>query len=333
MSQTRLILVMDPLSPKMEQFIRQNLPDHYEIIFCNEEKDRNEYISMADVLVTFTQGISKDWLERAERCQFIQKLGAGVNNIDINGANTRAIPVANTSGLNATAVAELTITLMLASLRHVITAHNQITNEGVWLKTGLRDFSYQLTGKNVGLIGLGNIGRKVAQLTKGFDCNILYYDTRRLSFKEEETLQVNYCSLDRLLTESDVVSLHVPRIKETYHLINEERLNLMKPTSVLINTCRGGVVDEEALYEALYSKKILAAGLDVFEKEPINQGHNLASLPNVILTPHFGGGTVEAMELVASKACKNIVAYVEQGKFADEKDIVNLDSISSRVNE
>lgn len=333
METRRKVLCMDKLSEKMKRLSRQYLADNIEIVFCDQLADCEKNIATSDVLVTFTQGISKEWIEKAAQCIFIQKLGAGVNNIDISAASKRNIPVANTQGLNARAVAEHTIMLMLAVYKHLVAAHNQIVHEGKWLKTELRDYSYQLSYKKVGLIGFGNIGREVLKVLKGFQCEVSYYDLFRLSTEEEERLNVKYVDLDSLIRDSDILSLHVPLNEKTYHLLNEARLKMMKKTAVLINTCRGGVIDEEALFEVLQSGHLLGAGLDVFEKEPISRDHKLTKWPNVILTPHIGGGTNEAMESVLQKAFENINHMLVEGKLPNEKDIVNMKDLKLLMNE
>ncbi len=163
---------------------------------------------------------------------------------------------------------------------------------------------------------------------QGFDCDIRYFDVYRLTDEQELQNNVRYMELDQLLAESDVVSLHTPLNEQTYHLINEHKLKLMKPASILINTCRGGIVDEEALYRCLLDEHILGAGLDVFEQEPIERGHPFTTLTNMVLTPHIGGGTVEAMHNVLDKACRHINHFHQHGSFYDEKDIVNLSALT-----
>nr|WP_285874248.1 2-hydroxyacid dehydrogenase [Halalkalibacter oceani] len=320
---------MDRVSPKMEMLSREYVNEQTEIIFCKNDRDREEHIATADVLVTFTNGISKDWIEKAERCRFIQKLGAGVNNIDIKEASKRGIPVANTVGLNATSVAEHTVMLMLATYKHLVQAHTAIAKESRWLKTELRDRSYELSYKKIGLIGFGNIGKKVSQLLSGFQCDVSYFDILRLTEKEEEELGISYKTVDELVTSCDVISLHVPLTEKTRHLIDEKKLAMMKPEAILVNTCRGGIVDEHALYQALKSGRLTGAGLDVFENEPIDQSHLLTGLPNVIVTPHIGGGTNEAMEAVASEAYYNINAFLYEGALGDVKNVVNREAVGS----
>jgi phosphoglycerate dehydrogenase-like enzyme len=332
LSDKRKVLIMDKISERMESLCRGYLGEQSELVFCKDDSDREKHISSANVLVTFTEGVSREWLEKAESCVLIQKLGAGVNNIDIEGATNRNIQVSNTVGLNATSVAEHSVLLMAATLKHLVTAHNKIVQEGIWLKTGLRDRSYELSYKKVGLVGFGNIGRQVKRILSGYGCEVFYYDIYRLPPEEEKALGVKYMEIDQLIEEADIVSLHVPLNKHTYHLLNEDRLRRMKKTAVLINTCRGGVVDEKALYEVLSSGHLTGAGLDVFESEPITNEHLLASLPNVILTPHIGGGTKEAMEAVIQKACENINSVLHDGIVTNEDSVVNRKELNKSLN-
>ncbi|WP_209124590.1 2-hydroxyacid dehydrogenase [Alkalihalobacillus sp. BA299] len=322
------IVCMDTLSEKMKFLLKKYVPENSELIFCENDQETEEHIASAKVLLTFTKGISKEWIKKADACKWIQKLGAGVNNIDIDEASKRGILVANAKGMNSRSVAEHAVLLMLSVFKHLIPAHNGIVYHGEWLKTGLRDFSYELSNKKVGLIGLGDIGKHVANLVKGFGCQVFYYDIARLSPEKEEDLEITFLDMDTILKSTDVVSLHVPLTKETYHLINKERLSLMKETAILINTCRGGVIDENSLYEALVNRKILGAGIDVFAHEPVSQHHKLASLENVVLTPHIGGGTVEAMEAVIKKSCSNINSFLINNHYENINDVINIEKIN-----
>lgn len=325
------VVCMDNLSDKMKFLLQKQLQEDSEIFFCESDEERDAHIVSAKVLLTFTKGISKIWIEKANSCKLIQKLGAGVNNIDIEEASKRGILVSNAKGMNSRSVAEHAVLLMLSVFKRLIPAHNGIVYKGDWLKTGLRDQSYQLTEKSVGLIGLGDIGKNVVKILKGFGCEVYYYDVVRLPVANEEELGIKYMELDSLLQVSEVVSLHVPLTKETHHLINRNRLSLMKSTAILVNTCRGGVIDEEALFEALQTNKILGGGIDVFEHEPIDQNHKLASLSNVVLTPHIGGGTVEAMEAVIKKSCANINYFLTNNTYENVEDIVNLEKINKVI--
>lgn len=317
------VLILDRISEKMEKLCLDHAYPGTQIIFCRDDNDREEHIANSEILVTFTRGVPKGWISKAKRCILIQKLGAGTNNIDIEEASSRNIPVANTKGLNATSVAEHTVTLMTATLKHIVHAHNGIVLEDKWLKTELRDQSYQISYKKIGLVGFGNIGRQVNKILKGYECEVYYYDVYRLSKTEERKLGITYIELEDLIQKSNIISLHVPLNEQTHHLLNEKRLNKMKKNAVLINTCRGGVIDEKALYKVLKSGHLLGAGLDVFESEPITNENKLTKLPNVVLTPHIGGGTNEAMEAVIREAFCNINRVLSGGKADNERSLIN----------
>lgn len=179
----------------------------------------------------------------------------------------------------------------------------------------------------MGLIGFGNIGKNFRHLLTGFDCTVVYYDAFRLKPEDEKALDVEYMEIDDLLRVADVVSLHCPLGDSTRHLINAERIALMKPRAVLLNCARGGIVDEAALYDALSSGKLLGAGIDTYEKEPAGKEHPFCTLPNVVLSPHNGGGTVEAVEAVVKNAADNINSMLKNGTVAHKKHIVNAADI------
>jgi phosphoglycerate dehydrogenase-like enzyme len=324
------VLVVDKISPKTRLLSRKYLTPEAEIFFYDKDSDVEEHVATADVLITSTKGVSKELLARAPKCIMIQKYGAGVNNIAIDEATKRGIPVGYSgAGQNARSVAEYAVMLMLAVCKHITTAHGKLVGEGLWLKAVLRDTCYELSYKKVGIIGLGNIGRQVVALLRGFQCEVSYYDVFRLPAEQEEKLGVRFAGLDALLRESDVVSLHAPLTDQTRHLMNEERLRIMKPTAILINTSRGSLVDEKALVRVLESGHLLGAGIDVYETEPIDQHHPLAKIERVVLSPHNGGGTNEAIEAVVRDACQNINSILIEGRIANEKAIVNMKELAA----
>jgi phosphoglycerate dehydrogenase-like enzyme len=213
--------------------------------------------------------------------------------VDIEAARKAGVPVSNNGGANAIAVAEHTIMLMLAVLKRVVKFHNDVV-AGKWRVGGFDDQRvYELSRKTLGIVGLGNIGKKVARRAAAFDMTVQYYDIARLTEAEEDALGVRFVLLPELLRTSDVVSLHVPLDDSTRHLLGAPELAQMKPGAILINTCRGPVVDETALYQALKGGQVAAAGLDVLVEEPPPKDHPLFSLPNVTLTPHSAGPTWE----------------------------------------
>ncbi len=202
-----------------------------------------------------------------------------------------------------TAVAELVLALMLSLARQIPRGDRAIRN-GQWLKKELK--GTELKGKYLGLIGCGNIGKRLGRLAKGLNMNIIGFDVIPIDEEFSKDVGLMKADLDTLLQSSDYISLHVPLLDSTRHMINEEKLSLMKNTAKIINTSRGGVIDEDALYEALKNGKLGGAALDVFENEPATNS-KLATLDNVILTPHIGAQTKEAQSLAANVIAEKII--------------------------
>ena len=331
MSQTEpVILVTNAISAKTEQLTLKYIDPQARVVFSNGDPAvLEQYLPQAQVLITSTKGISPEMLEAAAECRYIQKYGAGVNNIAIPQATLRHIPVGNTPATNSRSVAEAALTLILAVYKQVVRGHNALVQDGAWLKTVLRDDNHELTGKTVGIVGMGNIGQNLVALLKGFGCRIVYYDVIRQSPEREQALGIAYQELDELLAQADVVSLHCPLVDQTRHMIDARRLALMKPEAVLVNCARGGVVDEQALYQALKERRLLGAGIDTFEREPADRTNPLCSLDNVTLSPHNGGGTVEAVEHVVQKAAENINSIIRDGTIAQPSYLVNAQALAA----
>jgi phosphoglycerate dehydrogenase-like enzyme len=211
--------------------------------------------------------------------------------VDIEAARKARVPVANNGGANSVAVAEHAVMLMLAVHKKLVYHHLNVVN-GTWRTSDFASVrTYELEGKRLGIIGLGNIGKKVARRVRGFDMDVRYYDVVRLTADQEDTLGVRFALLTELLRTSDVVTLHVPLNDATRTMISTRELGMMKRTAILINTCRGPVVDEDALHQALTAGTIAGAGLDVMVEEPPKKGHPLFSLPSVTFSPHSAGPT------------------------------------------
>ena len=234
-----------------------------------------------------------EFFRSAPNMKLVQLLSAGYDRVDIEAARKAKVPVSNNGGANAIAVAEHTIMLILAVLKRVVRFHNDVV-AGKWRVGGFDDQRvYELSRKTLGIVGLGNIGKKVARRAAAFDMVVQYYDIARLTEAEEDALGVRFVLLPELLRTSDVVSLHVPLDDSTRHLLGPREFAQMKPGAILINTCRGPVVDEAALHAALKSGQVAGAGLDVLVEEPPATNHALFALPNVTLTPHSAGPTWE----------------------------------------
>lgn len=229
----------------------------------------------------------------APKLKLVQLLSAGYDRCDIGSARRAGVPIANNGGANSVAVAEHAILLMLAVSRRLVWQHENVAG-GRWRGNDWQDkHLYELHGRTLGIIGLGTIGKKVARLGRAFGMNVIYYDIARLNEDAEDAIGARFRLRDEVLREADVVSLHVPLLPTTRHLIGAAELAMMKTTAILINTCRGPVVDETALHTALNNGTIFAAGLDVFEQEPPPPDNPLFTLDNVILTAHLAGPTWE----------------------------------------
>ncbi|MCC8027991.1 MAG: phosphoglycerate dehydrogenase [Clostridium sp.] len=224
-----------------------------------------------------------------ESAKLLVRFGVGYDKVDLEAASRNGIAVARTTGANTTAVAEMALSLMLSCKRR-IPKYQSRTRAGEWVK----DIGHEMIGATVGIVGYGAIGRRLARLLSGFDCRILAYDP----FPRKEVMEedgVELASMEELLCQADAVSIHVPLTEDTYHMIDEKALGLMKPEAVIVNTARGGIIEEEALYHALKEGRLGAAGLDVFENEPLSPDSPLLTLENAVLTPHVSSQTVESL--------------------------------------
>ncbi|HYB43950.1 MAG TPA: 2-hydroxyacid dehydrogenase [Candidatus Methylomirabilis sp.] len=247
----------------------------------------------AEYFLGLARQMGGEFFRAAPKLKLVQLLSAGYDRVDVEAARKAGVPVANNGGANAIAVAEHALMLMLAVLKRVVRFHNDVV-AGRWRAPETADARvYELSGKTLGIVGLGNIGKKVARRAAAFDMDVRYYDIARLTEDEEDAMGVRFALLRELLRTADVVSLHVPLDDSTRRMLGPSEFAMMKPTAILVNTCRGPVVDEDALYRALSQGQIAGAGLDVMVDEPPAPTHPLFSLPNVTLTPHSAGPTWE----------------------------------------
>lgn len=311
------ILYFDKVLSDFNEILQENKPKEFTLWLWHELTDsqKADTLAKADYLMVATEKLTADMISQAVNARLIQKTGIGVDNIDLEAAATHQIPVANTPGANAIAVAELTILLILALYRKILIA-NEATKSGRWLMWELRSTSFEMSGKTHGFIGFGNIGRETAKRSAAFGTNIVYYDKFRLSEELEKELHATYLPLDDVLKSSDILSLHIPLLPETINLIGTRELGLMKRSAIIVNVSRGGIVNEAALYQALEDGMLTGAALDVWEKEPVPADNPLLSLDNVIATPHVGAGTQDTLHRVLRTAFTNI-KHVEDGRNPD----------------
>lgn len=289
------IVFSPPLSKGIMDTARGMVPAGYEFIVC-EREDPKFALAMKDAeyLMGFARdGMDDAFYKAAPKLKLVQLVSAGYDRLDIGAVKRANVAVANNGGANSVAVAEHTIMLILSVLKRIAWMHNNVV-AGKWRVGDIGEQRvYELAGKTVGIIGLGTIGKKVVRRLQGFDVNVLYYDILRLTEDQEDALGVRFALLPELLRQSDVVSLHVPLNDVTRKMFGARELAQMKDSAIFINTCRGPVVDEEALYQALTTGRIAAAGLDVMEEEPPKSDHSLFKLDNCIITPHMAGPTIE----------------------------------------
>lgn len=274
-----------------------------------------EKAALADyLLVSGRLRIDGDVLSTAKKLKMIQRMGVGLDTLNLSEIQRRGIPLYVNHGINAYSVAEHTIMLMLASLRRLTVVNSEV-RDGNWARQsqGLRNF--ELFGKMVGLIGMGNIGCLVARMLQPFGAEVKYYKPSRCSKDLEDQLSVTYAPLDTIIEQADILSLHCPLTPETKGIIGERQLELMKRGSIIINTARGQLIDEMALLKALMDGRVAFAGLDVFSAEPLPRTSPLLGLDNVILTPHISGITYDSFMSMAREAVNNIVLF-DSGQFA-----------------
>ena len=303
MSLNQSVLICDQVNPILKEVLEKNgLKVTYEPEITPEQIA--EKIGSFEVVVVRSRTkITRELVEKADKCKIIARVGVGLDNIDQDAAKEKSIRVLNAVEGAITAVAELVIGLMLSMAREIPRADREIRN-GNWIKKEL--MGTELKGKYLGIVGLGNIGKRLGRLAKALNMNIIGYDVVPIDDEFSKEVGLMKADLDTLLSSADYVSFHVPLLDSTRHMINAEKLKLMKKTARVINTARGGVIDEEALYNSLKDGDLAGAALDVFEVEPAT-GNKLTTLPNFVSTPHMGAQTKEAQLLAANVIAEKII--------------------------
>ncbi|MCF2707303.1 phosphoglycerate dehydrogenase [Arcanobacterium haemolyticum] len=270
--------------------------------------DVREKIGQADAIIAGLEQYDAELLSCAPRLKVISRYGVGYDAVDLATATERGIVVTNTPGANNESVADLAFALMMTVARNIPFMDHSI-REG----DSKRPIGLELCGKTVGIVGTGAIGRGVARRCKGFGIRVLAYDVN-IDNDFARDNDVTYVPLDELLIQSDFVTLHLPLMPETRHIISAERLALMKPDAIIVNTARGGLIDDEALVDALENHRIRGAGLDVLEGTDLRISAALESSPNCVLTPHAGAATLEASHRQSVAAAQNVIDVLETGK-------------------
>ena len=297
------VLICDQVDPVLNKILIDNgLKVSYEPEITPEQI--LEKISDFNILIVRSRTtITKEMIDKADNCKIIARVGVGLDNVDQEAAKAKNIRVINAVEGAMNAVAELVLGFMLSLARQTARGDRAI-RDGKWLKKELK--GTELRGKYLGIIGLGNIGKRLARLARGLNMNIIGYDVMPIDEEFAKEVGLMKADLNTLLQSSDYISIHVPLLDSTYHLLDAQKMSTMKKTAKIINTSRGGVVDEDALYEAIKNGNLGGAALDVFEKEPAT-GNKLAELDNVILTPHIGAQTKEAQSLAANVIGEKII--------------------------
>ncbi|WP_422448025.1 glyoxylate reductase [Thermoanaerobacterium sp. DL9XJH110] len=259
------------------------------------------------LLSLLTDKIDAELMDRAKNLKIVSNYAVGFDNIDLEAATKRGIMATNTPGVLTETTADLAFALLMATARRIVEG-DKFVRAGKWKTWGpMLMLGQDIHGATLGLVGLGRIGYAMAKRAKGFDMKVMYYDLVR-NEKAEQELGLEFVNLEELMKESDFVSVHVPLTPQTRHLINKKTLNLMKKNAILVNTSRGPIVDEEALYEALVNNRIAGAGLDVMDPEPPSMDNPLLKLDNVILLPHIASASVTTRTKMATMAAENLVA-------------------------
>ncbi|MBR61636.1 MAG: lactate dehydrogenase [Dehalococcoidia bacterium] len=271
------------------------------------------HIKDAEFIMLCGNVIPDEIINVPNNIRLIQLMSAGWDFLNIPLIKSLNIPVANNGGANSWAVADHTIMLILATYHRLIEV-DKATRDGEWGYPLDGTNVFELAGKRVGLLGMGNIARQVARRLLPFDARIQYHDLHRLSPNDEEDLSIKYVDMETLFSSSDIISIHIPLIDSTYHLIDKNLIDLMKPSAIIVNTSRGSIIKESYLIKALSRNKISGAALDVFEQEPIEKNNPLLSMKNVIVTPHCAGNNWDAWSRRAKFGYSNIQNMVNGGE-------------------
>lgn len=318
----RRVLYLGHGSPELYTMIKAAVLPGFELVTLatDEEPARLEALAGADAVIVAASKFTRERIGAAKKLKFVHHQGVGYHDtIDLSALAETGVPLAITPGGTAAGVSEHAIMMMLAVTRRLTFMDSEL-RQGRWHVNSHRHVTYQLAGKTIGIIGFGRIGTAVADRLKPFGVNVIYHDI--LDFPPERDRQhgATRRPFEALLSESDIVTVHIPLTARNRGFIGAKELRRMKPTAFLVNTARGGIVDEEALAEALDKGTILGAALDVFETEPARKDHPLYRFPNVVLTPHIAAGTRDAFEAKMAHIFKNLDAFFNGRPIQDEVD-------------
>lgn len=326
MGSTKVVFLTAIRQTLIDEVVSYSPPDYEIVVLDNSstEDQRIKEVRDADFLLCYGMNPSDEVIKALDKCRLVQLLQAGYDRMNLDLLSELEIPCANNGGANSWAVADQAVLLMLSIYKQLLAAANS-TRGGNWAEPITGQNTFELANKKVGILGIGNIGRQVAKRVQGFDALVQYYDLYPLDEITATELNVTYVSLEELFKTSDIITCHTPLTKATEHMVNSNSLSMMKPSAILINTSRGPVVDEEALINALRQGKISAAGLDVFEKEPVEPDNPLLKMDNVVATPHMAGTTWDTWARRANFSFENM-ERVRRGE-APEAVVKDFDAV------
>jgi D-3-phosphoglycerate dehydrogenase len=318
-----VVAFTDVMTPRVNAEIARVAPAGFCVRFAAgaDEAARLAILADADFIFGGVASITAAMIRAAPRLRLIQKWGIGTDKIDLEAARQAGVPVAITFGANAAPVAEHALALMLSVLRRLPYVDRNM-RAGRWVRAEMREVCFQLAGRTVGLLGFGNVARMLAHRLRGFDMRILYTDIRPADLATEAALHARRVPFDELLREAEVLSVHLPLTTATRGLIGAAAMATMKREAIIINTSRGGIVDEAALCAALREGRLLGAGLDVFDAEPLAADHPLLALDTVVLSPHTAGSVFDNVAQQARHGFANMQAVLRGEPLAAEDVVV-----------
>ncbi|GAA0595406.1 phosphoglycerate dehydrogenase [Virgibacillus siamensis] len=318
------VLIADPLSEDGVQPLRESEDINIEVNTDLTDADLIQRIGKFDGLIVRSQTkVTREIIQHADNLKIIGRAGVGVDNIDLDAATERGIIVVNAPNGNTNSAAEHTMAMLMSLTRNIPQAFNALKNNE-WNRK--KYVGVEVKNKTLGVIGLGRIGTEVSSRAKGQRLNIIAYDPF-LTEEKADNLGIRFGTVEDVLREADFITVHTPLLKETKHLLNKEAFQMMKDGVQIVNCARGGIIDEDALYEAIQSGKVAGAAMDVFEEEPFLD-NKLLELPEVIATPHLGASTVEAQENVAVDVCQDVIRFLTGDSV---RNPVNLPSVPQEI--
>lgn len=293
--------------------LKAMLPGEQFSLVAIDKQEEFDVLTDAEIIILRVFKAPKEVIERNKNLKMIMRWGAGFDSVDIETAGKKGVLVTNTPGANANAVSDLAVMLMLAIGRKLL-CHIDSLRQGQWSKNTFLNSSFCLRNKVVGIVGAGNIGRQVAQKVHAFGASTQYYDPYRLSPEREKEFKLKFVELPELIATSDIITLHVPLTDDNKHMVGSEQIAQMKDHAMVINTARGGLVDDEALLKAVESGKLSGGGLDVVENEPLTSDNPLIKNSNIIVTPHIGGGTADIADIIMPMLAEDIKAFAARNE-------------------